>query len=94
MMQYRSFTNKNGGVQLLGQVSTTCLIVELWNCMLASCGPRRNRTILVLSAMDHDDAIDEETSKKKKKKGNAIPVSGCGSPYGCEKLRLPHFLEN
>jgi hypothetical protein len=24
----------------------------------------------------------------------AIPVTGCGGPYGCETSRLPHFLEN
>jgi hypothetical protein len=25
------------------------------------------------------------------KKGKAIPVTGCGDPYGCETSRLPHF---
>jgi hypothetical protein len=29
-----------------------------------------------------------------KGKGKAIPVTGCGGPYGCETLRLPHFLDN
>jgi hypothetical protein len=29
-----------------------------------------------------------------KKKGRAIPVTGRGSPYGCETSRLPHFLDN
>jgi hypothetical protein len=24
----------------------------------------------------------------------AIPVKGCGGPYGCETSRLPHFLDN
>jgi hypothetical protein len=24
----------------------------------------------------------------------AIPVTGHGGPYGCEKSRLPHFLDN
>jgi hypothetical protein len=28
----------------------------------------------------------------KKKKGKAIPVTGRGGPWGCEKSRLPHFL--
>jgi hypothetical protein len=27
-------------------------------------------------------------------KGKAIPVTGCGGPEGCEKSRLPHFLDN
>jgi hypothetical protein len=27
------------------------------------------------------------------KKGKAIPVIGCGGLYGCEKSRLPHFLD-
>jgi hypothetical protein len=27
-------------------------------------------------------------------KGKAIPVTGSGGPYGCETLRLPHFLDN
>jgi hypothetical protein len=26
--------------------------------------------------------------------GKVILISGCGSPYGCETLRLPHFLDN
>jgi hypothetical protein len=28
----------------------------------------------------------------KGKKGKAIPVTGREGPYGCETLRLPHFL--
>jgi hypothetical protein len=31
---------------------------------------------------------------KKKKKGKAIPVTGRGGPYGCEKSRLSHFLDS
>jgi hypothetical protein len=27
-------------------------------------------------------------------KGKAIPVRGCGGPYGCETSRPPHFPEN
>jgi hypothetical protein len=27
-------------------------------------------------------------------KSKAIPVTGRGSPQGCEKSRLPHFVEN
>jgi hypothetical protein len=27
-------------------------------------------------------------------KGKAIPVTGHGGPYGCETLRLPHYLDN
>jgi hypothetical protein len=30
----------------------------------------------------------------KVKKGNGIPVTGREGPYGCETLRLPHFLNN
>jgi hypothetical protein len=26
------------------------------------------------------------------KKDEAIPVTGCEGPYGCEASRLPHFL--
>jgi hypothetical protein len=29
-----------------------------------------------------------------KVKGKAIPVTGRGGPWDCEKSRLPHFLEN
>jgi hypothetical protein len=29
-----------------------------------------------------------------KEKGEAIPVTGRGGPYGCETSRLPHFLYN
>jgi hypothetical protein len=28
------------------------------------------------------------------KKYKAIPVTGHGGPYGFEKLRLPHFVDN
>jgi hypothetical protein len=27
-------------------------------------------------------------------KGKAIPITGRGSPQGCEMLRLPHFLDS
>jgi hypothetical protein len=27
-------------------------------------------------------------------KGKAIPVTGHGGPYGCEKSRFPHSLDN
>jgi hypothetical protein len=27
-------------------------------------------------------------------KDKSIPVSGHEGPYGCERLRLPHFLDN
>jgi hypothetical protein len=26
--------------------------------------------------------------------GKAIPVTGCGGPWGCETLRPPHFLHS
>jgi hypothetical protein len=29
-----------------------------------------------------------------KMKGKIIPVTDCGGPYGCEILRLPHFIDN
>jgi hypothetical protein len=28
------------------------------------------------------------------KKGEAIPVTGRGGPWGCETSRFPHFLDN
>jgi hypothetical protein len=28
-----------------------------------------------------------------KSKGKDIPVTGHGGPYGCERLRLPHYLD-
>jgi hypothetical protein len=28
------------------------------------------------------------------KKGKAMPITGHGGPYGCETLRLPHFLDS
>jgi hypothetical protein len=27
------------------------------------------------------------------KKGKDIPVTGHGGPWGCERLRLPHYLD-
>jgi hypothetical protein len=30
----------------------------------------------------------------KKVKDKAIPITGRGGPWGCERSRLPHFLEN
>jgi hypothetical protein len=27
-------------------------------------------------------------------KGKALPVTGLGDPWGCERSRLPHFLDN
>jgi hypothetical protein len=36
--------------------------------------------------------ISEINNKYKKNKG--IPVTGSGSPYSCEMLRVPHFLDN
>jgi hypothetical protein len=31
--------------------------------------------------------------KKVKKKSKVIPVTGRAGPYGCERSRLPHFLD-
>jgi hypothetical protein len=28
------------------------------------------------------------------KKDKVVPVTGCGGPYSCKTLRLPHFLAN
>jgi hypothetical protein len=28
------------------------------------------------------------------KKGKAIPVTGRGGPWGCERSRLPHYVGN
>jgi hypothetical protein len=38
--------------------------------------------------------MNETSSEKKKVKDKAIPVTRFGGPYGCEKLRLPRFLDN
>jgi hypothetical protein len=35
-----------------------------------------------------------ERKNKVKVKSKAIPVTGCGGLYGCEMLRLTHFLDN
>jgi hypothetical protein len=32
--------------------------------------------------------------ERRRVKCKAIPVTGRGGPYGCEKSRLSHFLEN
>jgi hypothetical protein len=32
--------------------------------------------------------------KNKKEKGKAIPVTGRGGLYGCEKLRIPYCIGN
>jgi hypothetical protein len=46
----------------------------------------------------NESARDAYTKKisltEKGKKGNAIPVTGRGDPWGCETSRIPHFLEN
>jgi hypothetical protein len=34
------------------------------------------------------------TFLQRDKKDKAIPVTGHGSPYGCETLRPPHFLDS
>jgi hypothetical protein len=42
-------------------------------------------------------AFEEQVSNQKpikKVKGKAIPVTGYGVPYGCERSSLPHFLDN
>jgi hypothetical protein len=31
---------------------------------------------------------------KSKSKSKAIPVTGCGGPYGCKMLRIPHCLDS
>jgi hypothetical protein len=36
-----------------------------------------------------DEVLDYYLSK-----GKAIPVTGRGGPQGCERSRLPHFLDN
>jgi hypothetical protein len=33
-------------------------------------------------------------SKKKGNESKAMPVNGREVPYGCEMLRIPHFLDN
>jgi hypothetical protein len=38
--------------------------------------------------------IDKKICKSKKDIGKAIPVTGHGGPYGCETLRVPHYLDN
>jgi hypothetical protein len=39
-------------------------------------------------------AVQWISARKCPEKGKAIPVRGCGGPYGCETLRLQHFLDN
>jgi hypothetical protein len=34
------------------------------------------------------------TNGGREEESKAIPVTGRGGPYGCETLRLPHFLDN
>jgi hypothetical protein len=36
----------------------------------------------------------ENCARHKKVKGKCILVRGRGGPYGCEKSRFPHFLDN
>jgi hypothetical protein len=38
--------------------------------------------------------MDTVAERMVKKKGNAIPVTGRGGPYGCERSRLPYLLDN
>jgi hypothetical protein len=40
------------------------------------------------------EKLGEVTSKGNKGKGEATPVTGLGSPLGCETSRRPHFLDN
>jgi hypothetical protein len=39
-------------------------------------------------------ATSVRTPQKGKKKGKIIPVTGLGGPWGGERSRLPHFLDN
>jgi hypothetical protein len=36
---------------------------------------------------------NEKTQRKNRGKGKDIPVTGHGGPYGCERSRLPHYLD-
>jgi hypothetical protein len=39
-------------------------------------------------------AFSTKVVGKRYKKGKAIPVTGCEGPQGCERSRLPHFLDS
>jgi hypothetical protein len=45
---------------------------------------------IVLSKYGASVAYHEPTESVK---GKDIPVTGHGGPYGCERLRLPHYLD-
>jgi hypothetical protein len=52
--------------------------------------PSSQQILTVLNK--ESDAVHYEIIKCKK--DIAIPVTGRGSPYGCERSMLPHFLDN
>jgi hypothetical protein len=51
-------------------------------------------TVNTYSASVTEHAVQMTDGIKKSKQGKAIPVTGREGPYGCETLRLPHFLDN
>jgi hypothetical protein len=44
--------------------------------------------------MLREEGKDRERSRWEVKKGKAIPITGPEGPCGCERSRLPHFLDN
>jgi hypothetical protein len=48
---------------------------------------------MVLLALQQWMCISAIPAGKGKKKGKDIPIPGHGGPYGCERLRLPHYLD-
>jgi hypothetical protein len=54
------------------------------------------RSKAVVFARSNTGSVDSNLTRsmdKGKKKGKDIPVTGHGGPLGCERLRLPHYLD-
>jgi hypothetical protein len=47
----------------------------------------------VAGSCEHGNESSKFRESKKSKVSKAIPVPGRGGPQGCERLRLPHYLD-
>jgi hypothetical protein len=50
----------------------------------------RNVYVILLKKLEGHRPLRISNSKK----NTAIPVTGRGGPWGCERSKLPHFLDN
>jgi hypothetical protein len=49
---------------------------------------------LCVASLKFDRLFPDILSNSCTIEGRLIPITGCGGPWGCGTLRLPHFLDN